>query len=785
METGEIEFACYNIAESSLYQFLMGLPLEALATKYAKERSLIQQHKQEFHENYIASFQQLIAELLSDNPAKPTQLVGEFFDEDRSLPIFEHDGQLTLSFVAYQAKYLLAFLFKDYRRAYKYVQEADKHFEGVTGMAFVPFHACVSSLIMIGIFPEIITEEKPKILDKVTDNLHKLKGWGKANPSNYQHLADLVQAELYRLSGMSSKAMDHYDLAIDNARLERFLWVEAIANELAAEFYFAQGKEKIGKAYLQDASHRYQLWGAERKLIDLEQRYDKFVKNRSNASNPLTSTTQTIIGGGATSTGSNNNLDMNSIIKASQTLSGEVKLESLLQKMMHIVIENAGAERGLFVLPDEDGMWVIQAECTAGSEFVECMKAIPIEKANGVSDIPKLSSEAIYYAVRTRETLVLNDASNERSIIGPTYIQKVEPKSILCMPLLYQGKISGILYLENNLTTDAFTPDRLEVLEILTSQITISIENALLYENLEGKVAERTAEVFASKAIIEKKNEDITSSINYAKRIQDASLPRMEKIKKMLPQSFLLFKPREIVSGDFYWCTQTEPKPIYDEVTEYEQKRQTVIGFEPAKVLITAVDCTGHGVPGAFMSLIGNNLLNEIVFSKGITSPEIILQELHKGVRNALQQAETDNKDGMDMALCVVDAENKIVEYAGAKNPLIYIQNGQLFEIKADKMPIGGSQKEKERTFTKHTIHINTPTTFYVFTDGFQDQFGGPDGRKFMIKYMKELFLEIHNKPMEEQHSVLKHAIEEWMTYHPHEPQRQIDDILVISFKVG
>ncbi len=786
LETGEIEFACYNITEGNLYQFLMGLPLDALATKFAKERNLIIQHKQEFHENYMASFQQLMAELMSTNPEKPTTLVGEFFNEHTSLPSFIAEKQLTLSFIAYQAKYLMAYLFKDFETAYAYVLEAEHYKEGVTGMAQMPFHAFLSALIMIGIFPEKTSEEeKLHLLTEIDRNLKDLKKWGKTSPANYQHLADLVEAEFYRLSGMNVKAMDLYDAAIDAARIERFLWVDALANELASEFYFAQGKEKIGKAYLQDAAHRYQLWGAERKLIDLEQRFDKYLKARAAASNGLGTTTQTIMSGGSTTMSASSSLDMNTIIKASQTLSGEVKLEILLEKMMRIVIENAGAERGLFVLPDEDGMWVIQAECTADSEAVESMQAIPIEKANGITETPKLSSEAIYYVVRTRETLVLNDASNERSIIGATYIQKVNPLSILCMPLMYQGRISGILYLENNLTTDAFTPNHLELLEILASQISISVENALLYQNLEAKVNERTAEVILQKEIIEKKNEDITSSINYAKRIQDASMPRLDKIKKMLPKSFLFFKPREIVSGDFYWCAQTDPKPIYDELADFEENKQAVIGFEPAKTLITAVDCTGHGVPGAFMSLIGNNLLNEIVISKGITSPELILKELHKGVRNALQQAESDNKDGMDMALCVVDEKNKIVEYAGAKNQLIYIKNGELHELKADKLPIGGAQKEKERTFTKHTISINTPTIFYVFSDGFQDQFGGPEGRKFMIKYMKELLLEIHTKPMEEQRNLLKHAIEDWMLYHPHEPQRQIDDILVIGFQVG
>jgi predicted ATPase/GAF domain-containing protein len=781
LETGEVEFACYNVVEACHYHFLMGIALDNLTQKFAKDRILVEQLKQEFHENYLAAWQQMILNLVEETP-NPTQLVGEFFDETQKIDSFIHDQQRTLAFITYQAKTILAYLFRDTAQACQFAQLAEQYKDGVTGMMNLPVHNFYFSLAMIAHFPKANAEEKRAFLLQIDHNQQQLKVWAKSAPANYQHKYDLVQAETYRLAGQYNKAMDLYDIAIEGARVYQYLPEEALGNELAAQFYFDLGKEKIGKAYLQDAFHRYQLWGAEQKLIELEHRFERYLRGRNILQN-LPSTVQTTI---ATTASGNtgNSLDMATIVKASQTLSGEVKLDNLLRKMMKIVIENAGAEKGLFILP-KAGNWVVEAEYSMHQTEVEALQSIPIEKVNGLSDTPKLSSEVVYYVVRTRETLVLNDASNERSIIGAMYVEKCQPKSVLCMPLLYQGKLSGILYLENNLTTDAFTPDRQEVLEILSTQITISVENALLYHNLEEKVRERTAEVIEQKEIIEKKTQDIVSSINYAKRIQDASLPRMDKIKSILPEIFIYFKPRDIVSGDFYWCTKTEPVPIYDEVSDFESNQKVLIGFEPEKIVITAVDCTGHGVPGAFMSLIGNNLLGEIVESKGITSPELILKELHKGVRNALQQAESENKDGMDMALCVIDQKNKVLEYAGAKNQLVYIQNGKLTEIKADKLPIGGAQKEKERTFTKHSVSFQIPTTFYIFSDGYQDQFGGEDERKFMIKYLKEMFLDICEKPMDEQRDIIAQTHHDWMHFYSHEPQKQIDDVLVIGFRLG
>jgi predicted ATPase/GAF domain-containing protein/predicted Ser/Thr protein kinase len=781
LETGEIEFASYNVVEACHYDFLMGISLENLKLKFEKDYALVEQLHQEFHMNYLASWQQMIHNLIGD-AENHIALTGKHFDAQTQLPLYVTENQLTLAFVTCQAQSILAYMFGDYPRAYQSVLEAEKYKDGVTGMLHLTTHNFYYSLILTALFPKVEFSQKQAFLAQLDLNQKDLKMWAFHNPANCQHKHDLIHAEIMRLSGQVVKAMDYYDLAIEEARKNKFLPEEAIANELAARFYLDLDKDKLAKPYLQDAHHKYQLWGAKRKLEDLERKYEKFLKNRSN---PLF-TAGNLKNTASTSTTSVFSLDVNTIIKASQTLSGEVILGNLLQKMLRIVIENAGAEKGLLLLP-KDSAWFVEAESSVHHSEVQALLSIPIESVNGFSDNPKLSTEVVYYVLRTRETLVLSDATNQKKIIGAAYVEKVKPKSVLCMPILYQGQLLGIFYLENNLTTDAFTPGRLEVLEMLSTQIGISIQNAFLYENLEEKVRERTIEVIEQKEIIEKKNQDITSSINYAKRIQDASMPQIEKIKNILPQSFIFFRPRDIVSGDFYWCTKTDPIPIYEDSVENDEIVKKVKEHIPEKIIITAVDCTGHGVPGAFMSMTGINLLNEIVGLKEITSPDKILNELHKGVRGALKQAETENRDGMDMALCSIDLNAGLVEYAGAKNQLVYIQNGELFEIKADKLPIGGHQKEDERLFTKHTINLvdpiaraTIPTYFYMFSDGYPDQFGEESGTKFMVKKLKALLLEIHQKPMEEQKTILEKTFLTWMGN-----TKQLDDVLVMGFKIG
>ena len=255
---------------------------------------------------------------------------------------------------------------------------------------------------------------------------------------------------------------------------------------------------------------------------------------------------------------------------------------------------------------------------------------------------------------------------------------------------------------------------------------------------------------------IEVKNKDITDSINYSKRIQEASLPPKDLRHVLFPDSFVLFKPKDIVSGDFYW---------------YAEKN--------GKKLIAACDCTGHGVPGALMSMIGNNLLNQIVNEKEITSADEILNHLHTEIRKSLKQNEQpESRDGMDVALLVFNAGNQ-VEFAGAQRPLWIIRKNDVEEIKGNKFSIGGLQTEESRIFSKTVIPLQMGDSLYIFSDGFVDQFGGEHGKKFMTKNFKDLLLQFHHQPMAQQELLIAKTFESWQGI-----REQVDDVLVIGIRI-
>lgn len=281
---------------------------------------------------------------------------------------------------------------------------------------------------------------------------------------------------------------------------------------------------------------------------------------------------------------------------------------------------------------------------------------------------------------------------------------------------------------------------------------------------LEQKVKERTAEVVRQKEEIERQSakleelyKDVTDSIRYAKRLQDSILPQGALIDRLLPSSFVLFKPKDIVSGDFYWFTETDDK-----------------------VLFSAVDCTGHGVPGAFMSLIGANALNQIVNQK-VDQPAEILNQLNRLSSEALNKSEEGRdkvRDGMDLALCAISKDMKKLEYSGANNPLYLVRDGDILITKADKFAIA-SFEDGDQHYTNHEFELKSGDVIYIFSDGYADQFGGIKGKKFMYSKFRELIISIKDETMEKQKQILDAQIEEWRGSF-----EQVDDILVIGVRI-
>jgi serine phosphatase RsbU (regulator of sigma subunit) len=274
---------------------------------------------------------------------------------------------------------------------------------------------------------------------------------------------------------------------------------------------------------------------------------------------------------------------------------------------------------------------------------------------------------------------------------------------------------------------------------------------------LEEKVQERTIQIRKQRDQIAHQNREITDSIQYAQRIQSAVLPNEEIINKLLSDYFILFKPRDIVSGDFYW-----------------------INGQNNKVIVVAADCTGHGVPGAFMSMLGISLLNEIVQPEKKVSAAKILNELRKQIKTTLSQTGKVNetKDGMDLALAIIDYDHMKIYFSGAYNPLVHIRKGEMNVYKGDKMPIG-IHVGKEIDFSEKEIDIKKNDCIYMFSDGYADQFGGPDEKKFMSGKFKNLLQEINSRPMDEQKNILNNTIEEWKGN-----LQQVDDILIVGVRI-
>ena len=294
--------------------------------------------------------------------------------------------------------------------------------------------------------------------------------------------------------------------------------------------------------------------------------------------------------------------------------------------------------------------------------------------------------------------------------------------------------------------------------ELQAKQDEINVQNEELHQQSEEIMAQRDAVELINREL-DVKNTDLLSSITYASRIQKGIMPTPEKINAFFPENFVLFQPRNIVSGDFYWFAAREDF-----------------------CMISASDCTGHGVPGALMSMIASSSLNKVFHEKKAYSPEKLLSGTSDEIMHALDQTTNQTSDGMDSVVCAYYPKENKVTYAGAKNPLFYVQDDAFFEVKGSKFPVGDVYYGENREFTLHEINVTSPITFYLLSDGFCDQFGGENKKKFGKRQFQELIMNIYKKPMEVQRKTLQITINKWMT---EGNEKQIDDILVVAFQVN
>jgi PAS domain S-box-containing protein len=517
LETGELEFAAYAAHNYCVLSYFSGKELEQLQQEMEAYGDAISQLKQERTLRVNKLYRQVILNLrgsqelkvsrlkvegdapgvattalLEDNlqpcnlqpstQTDPCCLSGELYDESQMLPLHKAANHRTAICLLHFNKLILCYLFESFHQAVENADIAEEYLDALRGTIIVPLFHFYDSLTALAVYAEASRLQQNRILKKVNANQKKMKKWAHHAPMNHLHKFYLVEAERYRVLGRVNQAAECYDRAIEEAKKHEYLQEEALAHELAAKFYLANNKIAIAQAYMLNAHYCYQQWGAKAKVKDLEERYSQLLARYQLRTEDSKTTSLT------TSTGSGEALDLAAVMKASQAISGEIVLGSLLANLMKILIENAGAQTGFLILPTKDDRGLNSKSMLIEAEgFVIGIPGEETCATRVLQSTPigsRLPASIVNYVARTQETVVLNDATREDKFTNDPYIKQNQPKSILCWALLNQGKLSGIVYLENNLTPDAFTPDRLEVLKLLSSQAAISIENAKLYSEL-------------------------------------------------------------------------------------------------------------------------------------------------------------------------------------------------------------------------------------------------------------------------------------------------------------
>jgi PAS domain S-box-containing protein len=433
----------------------------------------IAQLKQETCLNYHQIFWQAVLNL-QGQVNNPCCLQGVVYNEQQGLNRYLANNDSLGFQYFYINQLILCYLFGQFTQALKSANTAEGYLKGAPGQVTMPLFCFYDSLVRLAIYSHVPDSEQKVLFLNVSSNQKKMHKWARHAPMNFLHKYHLVEAEKARVLGQLLEAEKFYEQAIQGARENGYIQEEALAYELAAKHYLTRGLEKFAQLYMKEAHYCYERWGATAKVRNLEAHYPQFFPQSTSVSSIPIHTAA-----GTTSNTSHVALDLAAMMKASQAISSEIELEHLLHALMQILIENAGAQTGCLLL-ENAGEWIIEATC----ELIEGAQVCATQVLQSTPIANRLPESIIHYVIRTHESVILNDATRKGNFINDPYIQHHQTQSVFCLPLLNQSKLIGVLYLENQLATGAFTPERSQILHLLSTQAAIAIENAKLYSKL-------------------------------------------------------------------------------------------------------------------------------------------------------------------------------------------------------------------------------------------------------------------------------------------------------------
>lgn len=475
LATGDLECVVLNAQAYCHYAYFAGLSLADLGTEMAAYRQTLRQLKQ-VSLKCLEIVQQTVLNLLGEGES-PWVLTGSVYNAEESVAFHLEHGDRTSLFHYHFNQTVLYYLFGYLEQAEQQAQQVEAYQDGGRAQFPIPLYSFYDALIHLARYPQISPTEQPTRWQRILEQQAKLEKWASFAPHNHRHHCELIEAEKARIEGRTLEAIEAYDRAITSAKANGFPQDASLANELAAQFYLAWGRDKLAQPYLQEAYYGYARWGAKAKAQQLEALYPQGLQAILSPPHLPAGEAALMKGADVTSSSSNTaHLDLAAVINASQALSKELYPNQLVSTLMELALENAGAEQGILTLLQDNQLMVV-AQCLRGE--------ICTAQMTPLAEHESLPNSLIRFVFRTTETFVIDDIRVEPRFVADPYVMQQAPRSVLCMPLMQKNQPMGVLYLENSLTSGVFTGDRLNLLKILCAQAAISFENANLYANLQ------------------------------------------------------------------------------------------------------------------------------------------------------------------------------------------------------------------------------------------------------------------------------------------------------------
>jgi predicted ATPase/serine phosphatase RsbU (regulator of sigma subunit) len=719
LDLGNLEEVSYSAIDYVCYSYFSGVELNHMEQQIVTYHEVFLQFKQATHLTWSGITHQMVLNLLGKIPESttlPCRLMGTAYNEESQLPVLIQANDGFSIYYIYLNKLTLCYLFHEYQKASENATLAKQYLPYTATTFLMSLFYFYDSLIQLAIYPDTQESEQQPLLEKVVANQEKMQNWAKHAPMNFQHQFDLVEAERLRVLGENVEAMDFYDRAIAGAKENEYLQEEALANEVAARFYLGWGKEQIAQVYLTNAYYGYARWGAKAKVDDLEKRYPELLAPILNYELPDLSTTneatkvaqRTIVAVSQQHTHrSELLLDFKTVMKASQAISGEIHLDKLLATLMRVLIENAGAEKGVLMLMRDDKL-VVEAQCQKTDATSEEVPEAFVLQSIQVEESTEIPVSLINYVSRTHETQVIGDATHEMTYAADPYIMTHQPKSVLCSAILEQGKLVGVLYLENNLTTEAFTAHRLKVLNLLSSQAAISLENAMLYETLEQRVAKRTRQLAQRTEQLAQANDEITqlneqlksenlrmaAELEVSRKLQKMVLPKdseLQQIEELDIAGFM--EPADEVAGDYY----------------------DVLQHADGRVKLGIGDVTGHGLESGVVMLMVQMGVRTLL-TTDLNDPERFIKVLNQAVYKNVKRIETNK----NLTLSLLDYQAGTLTITGQHEEILLVRQGGQIE-RIDTLDLGFlvGVLDDISEFTSHQqISLQPGDGIVLYTDG-------------------------------------------------------------------